>query len=186
MGKDYEGSGRGLVEGLFRNWLGGTEENYQKPQSAKSLSRPIFESEQPPNTSVECKISGFHGVISQKMIIITSVECYHYTFNFSCSPCPSWQSSSFISACHYSSNRRDLTRESWLRVQSFRFVCESYRFRTSGGTLAILTRFSSLLRGKFRDSIVSQIWQRPFPFKFVVHKSLYNLTLWNLSYWQHC
>jgi hypothetical protein len=41
--KDLEGSDHDLIQVLCRQLLGGAEENYEKPQSGWSVSRPRFE-----------------------------------------------------------------------------------------------------------------------------------------------
>jgi hypothetical protein len=43
IGKDLDGSGRGLIEVIVQHFSGGTEKNQETSQSRQSESRPIFE-----------------------------------------------------------------------------------------------------------------------------------------------
>jgi hypothetical protein len=61
FGKDFEVSCRGLNKVLFRNFPGGTEENYEKPQSGYPQSRTSFEPSMP-TRSVHAHIARKNGI----------------------------------------------------------------------------------------------------------------------------
>jgi hypothetical protein len=162
LGRKRSWSARGTIqEFAWRHWR-------KLPKTCQHSHCPdlrIFESEHPPNTSA---------------------ECHRYTLIFSCRPCPSWQSSSFISACHYRANRRDLTEQANSGCKTFDFNVGATGFEPRPEHW--LSRFRgfaicSFLPGKFRDSIVSNL--ETTVFTYILSNSLFtnHPTIWRSVIW---